>query len=97
MNILFVIQTFTKCFQILYEFEYISQEVGHVSNHSKIFLHACIETFLHDWFKWFQTRLMIKIVHNFIIMVNRKVIHLILTENMIKKINYLLFLGPIWP
>jgi hypothetical protein len=38
--------------------------VGPVSNHLKIFLHACIETFLHDWLKWFQTCLMTKIVHN---------------------------------
>jgi hypothetical protein len=44
MNVLFIIQTFTKCFQILYELKYTSQEVGH----------ACIETFLHDWLKWFQ-------------------------------------------
>jgi hypothetical protein len=28
------------------------------------FLHACIETSLHDWLKWFQTCLMTKIVHN---------------------------------
>jgi hypothetical protein len=26
-----------------------------------VFLHACIETFLHDWLKWFQMCLMIKI------------------------------------
>jgi hypothetical protein len=35
-----------------------------MSNHLKIFLHACIENFLHDWVKWFQTCLMTKIVHN---------------------------------
>jgi hypothetical protein len=64
MNILFVTQTFTKCFQILYELKYTSQEVGHVSNHTKIFLHVYIETFLHDWLKWFQMCLMIKIIHN---------------------------------
>ncbi len=64
MYVFFVIQIFTKCFQILYELEYTSQAVGHVPNHLKIFLHDCIETFLHDWLKWFQTCLMIKIVHN---------------------------------
>jgi hypothetical protein len=48
MNVLFVIQTFTKFFQILYGLIYTSQEVSHMSNHSKICLHACIETFLHD-------------------------------------------------
>jgi hypothetical protein len=41
-----------------------SQEVSHVSNHTKVFLHACIETFLHNWLKWFQTCSMTKIVHN---------------------------------
>jgi hypothetical protein len=41
-----------------------TQEEGHVSNHSKIILHAFIETFLHDWLKWFQMCLMTKIVHN---------------------------------
>jgi hypothetical protein len=41
-----------------------TQEEGHVSNHSKIILHAFIETFLHDWLKSFQMCLMTKIVHN---------------------------------
>jgi len=39
-------------------------KMGHVSNHSKIFLHAYMEIFLHDWLKWFQMCLMTKIVHN---------------------------------
>jgi len=43
---------------------FTTQEKGHVSNRLKIFLHAFIETFLHDWLKWFQTCLMTKIVHN---------------------------------
>jgi hypothetical protein len=35
-----------------------------VQSFKNIFLHACIETFLHDWLKWFQMCLMTKIVHN---------------------------------
>jgi hypothetical protein len=54
------------------------QKVGHVCNHSKIFLHVYIETFLHDWLKWFQMSLMTKIVHNLSSWLKKKVVHLIL-------------------
>ncbi len=62
MNLFFVFKPFPNAFKFSMSFN--TQEEGHVSNHSKIFLHAFIETFLHDWLKWFQTCLMTEIIHN---------------------------------
>ncbi len=64
MNVIFVIQTSPNAFKFYVSSNKNSREMGHVSNHLKIFLHICIETFLHDRLKWFQTCLMTKIVHN---------------------------------
>ncbi len=69
-----------------------------MSNHSKIILHACIETFLHDYLKWFQTCLMIKIVHNLSSWPKKSCTFDFNVEHDVrKKIIHYHVLGHIWP
>jgi hypothetical protein len=70
--------------------------VGHVSNHSKMFLHAYIETFLHDWLKRFQTCLMTKIVHNLSSWLKRSCTFDFNVEHDVKKLIIYYVLGHIW-